>query len=202
MCKNLCLAAALSCAVFGASTARAQAVISIDPTSQSVIAGTDFTVDVNISNVSNLYGYQFDLTFNPNVLEAVSSSEGTFLAQGGSTFFIPGTNDNVGGTVSATADTLLTAVNGANGSGELVAFTFDALKAGTSSLNIVNETLLDSNLNVIIDSTTSGLATVTPAVAAAPEIDPTSAASGLILLLGGIAVICGRRANNGSGDLR
>lgn len=192
--RNLCLVAALSGAVFGASVAHAQAVISIDPTSQSVAAGTDFTVDVNISNVSDLYAYQFDLTFDPCVFQAVSSTEGAFLPQGGATFFIPGTNDNVGGTVSATAGTLLTAVNGVSGSGELVAFTFDALKAGTSSFSVANDTLLDSNLSMIAHTTTAGSATVTSGVVQAPEIDSTSTATALTLLFGGLAVLRGRRA--------
>jgi len=190
--------ATVSLIAFGAvgSLANAQAVLSVDPSGQSVTAGSDFTVDVDISNVTNLYGYQFDLTFNPSVLEAVSSSEGSFLSQGGATFFIPGTNDNVAGTVFATADTLLTAINGVSGSGQLVAFTFDALEAGTSSMSIVNETLLDSNLNVISDTATGGSVTVgsgsVPGATKAPEIDPASAATALVLLLAGVAVMRGR----------
>lgn len=97
--------------------ANVQAVLSVEPSSQSVASGSVFTVDVDISNVSNLYGYQFDLTFNPSVLASVSSSEGSFLATGGNaTFFIPGTDDNVVGNVFATADTILSAVPGASGS--------------------------------------------------------------------------------------
>jgi hypothetical protein len=172
------------------SMASAQAVLSVDPVSQTVAPGTDFTVDVNISNVSDLYGYQFDLTFNPNVIAAVSSSEGSFLATGGNTtFFIPGTNDNLDGTVSATADTILGPGPGVSGSGEIVAFTFDALKAGTSSLDIVNETLLDSNLNIISDSTVGASITVGPATSAAPEIDAGSTPSAVLMLLGGLAIL-------------
>jgi general secretion pathway protein D len=152
-------------------------------------------VDVDIANVTDLYAYQFDLTFNPSVLSAVSSSEGPFLATGGSTFFIQGTNDNVGGTVSATADSLLTAINGVNGSGELAVFTFDAIGAGTSAIGIQNETLVDSNLNVIADTTTGGSVTVRSGTTRAPEIDAASATSALTLLLGGLLVLRGRREN-------
>jgi hypothetical protein len=42
--------------------------------------------------------------------------------------------------------------------------------------------------------TTCGVASAAAVVASAPEIDPASAMSGLTLLLGGIAVIRGRRA--------
>jgi hypothetical protein len=182
---------------FAVSVADAQADISVDPTTQTTTTGTVVTVDVDVTNVSNLYGYQFDLTFNPSVLQAVSSTEGTFLPSGGSTFFIAGTNDNVGGTVAATADTLLTAINGVNGGGELAVFTFDAIGAGTSAIGIQNETLLDSNLNVISDITTGGTVTVNSGAVAAPEIDPASAFSGLTLLLATIVVIRGRPAQQG-----
>jgi hypothetical protein len=175
------------------SLASAQPVLSIDPSTQTTSTGSVVTVDVAISNVSDLYGYQFDLTFNPSVLQAVSSSEAPFLATGGSTFFVPGTNDNLGGTVFATANTLLTAVSGVNGSGELVVFTFDAIGTGTSTLAIQNETLLNSSINVISDLTKSGFVNVSPPTVAAPEIDPASTMAALTLLMGGLAVMRGRR---------
>jgi cohesin domain-containing protein len=187
------IAICIAALTLAGSLASAQAVISIDPTTQTTSTGNVVTVDVTISNVSDLYGYQFDLGFNPSVLQAVSSSEGPFLATGGSTFFIPGTNDNLGGTVFATADTLLTAISGLNGSGELAVFTFDAIGAGTSTFAIQNETLLNSSLNVIGDLTKTGFVTVSSPVVAAPEIDPASTVAALSLLLGGLAVLRGRR---------
>jgi hypothetical protein len=188
--KHLYIAAALSASGLCGSLAGAQtADLSIDPTTQTSSTGTVVTVDVDITNVSDLYGFQFDLTFNPNVLQAVSSTEGTFLSSGGATYFVPGTNDNVGGTVAATADTLLAAIPGVNGGGELAVFTFDAIGAGTSAIGIQNEILLDSNLNVIPDTTTGGAVTVTSGTATAPEIDPASALAALTLLLGSMAVL-------------
>jgi adhesin HecA-like repeat protein len=192
------LFAAFGVAALGgyAAMAVAQATLGIDPTAQIITAGSVVTVDVDIANVRNLYGYQFDLSFNPTVLEAVSSSEGSFLSSGGTTFFISGTNDNRGGTVAATADTLLTAVNGVSGSGELAVFTFDAIGKGISTVAIQNETLLDSNLHVIAGTATGGSITVTSGAAPAPEIDPASAISGLTLLLGGFSVWRGRLARS------
>lgn len=196
-----CLAAALSLAAFGLSASAANgqsATLSVDPTTQTTTSGSVVTVDVSISNVSDLYGYQFDLTFNPSVLRAVSSSEGSFLPSGGSTFFISGTNDNVGGTVSANADTLLTAINGVSGMGELAVFTFDAIGTGTSALGLRNETLLDSGLNVISDTITTGSVTVSSGTFAAPEIDPAIATSAFALLLGVLAVLRASRASAGA----
>jgi hypothetical protein len=194
MSKHLALVIFAAASNLAGSLVNAQAVISIDPTVQTTSTGSVVTVDVDISNVSDLYGYQFDLGFNPSVLQAVSSSEAPFLAGRGSTFFIAGTNDNLGGTVLATADTLLTATNGVNGSGELAVFAFDAVGAGTSTLSIQNETLLNSGLSVIGDLTKTGLVTVSSQTVAAPEIDAPSTIIAMTLLLGGLAVIRGRRS--------
>jgi adhesin HecA-like repeat protein len=189
---------ALSLSAFGLSVsiAHAQANLSIDPATLTVSSGATFNVDVNVSNVTDLYGYEFDVTFTPTVLSAVASSEGSFLTAGGSTFFIPGTIDNSGGTVAATADTLLTAISGVSGSGTLATLTFDAIGGGTSPLTIQNVQLLNSNLNSILYGTTGGSVTVTSGTTKAPEIDPASAMSGLALLLGALAVLRGRRLRN------
>ena len=87
--------------LFGVSQAFADTVDVVAPaTSPSV--GQTFDVDVNVTGASDLYAYQMDLTFDPTVLSALSVTEGPFLPGGGTTFFIPGTIDNVGGSVTAT----------------------------------------------------------------------------------------------------
>jgi hypothetical protein len=173
--------------------ANAQAVLSIEPLSQNVSVGSTFAVDINISNVNDLYGYQFDLSFNPKLISAVSSSEGSFLTTGGtSTFFIAGTNDNKNGTVSATADTFIGAVPGANGSGNLAVLTFDAIGAGISSLALSGVALIDSSFNSIGSQSTGAAVSVGSAIKA-PEIDPASAMGALTLLIGGLAILRGRR---------
>jgi hypothetical protein len=64
---RLLLAAAVLAASIGfVASANAQAVLSIDPTTQTTFTGTVITMDVDVANVTDLYGYQFDLTFNPN----------------------------------------------------------------------------------------------------------------------------------------
>jgi hypothetical protein len=172
------------------SMANGQAVLSIEPTSQTVSTGSVFNVDVNIANVSDLYGYQFDLNFNPSFASAVSSTEGSFLSKGGSTFFIPGINDNVHGVVSATADTLTSAVPGVSGSGTLAVFTFDAIKPGRSPISISGGTFLDSAFKAISTQSTGG--SITVGTIRAPEIEPASASAALMVLLGALAVWRGR----------
>ena len=88
--------------------------LSINPASSTVSAGNNVTLDVNISNITDLYAFQFDLSFDPGTVSAVSITEGSFLTGGGATFFLPGTIDNVGGTIASTADSLVGAIPGVN----------------------------------------------------------------------------------------
>jgi hypothetical protein len=150
----------------------------------TVSSGASLSVNVNISNVADLYDYQLDLTFNPNVVSAIGVTEGAFFQIGGSTFFIPGTIDNSAGSITFNADTLLSAISGVTGGGTLVVFDFTALSPGTSTFTIENEILQDSTAAVLSDATTSGSVTVQGSTAV-PE------PSGLLLLSGGALGLVG-----------
>jgi hypothetical protein len=168
--------------------ADATAIVSVDTGTPTVSVGTSMVVNVDITAVSDLYGFQFDLGFNPTVLSVGVSNEGTLLPGGGATFFVPGTNDNVGGSVTATADTLLTAISGVTGTGTLASFDFTAIGAGISALTLSNLFFLDSSLTPIVDYTTSGgLVTVNQATSI-----PEPSTLGL-LGLGLIGIVFSRR---------
>lgn len=141
------------------------ATIFISPATQNVLPGQTITVSVRVDAVTDLFAFGFDLGFNPSVLSATSITEGPFLATAGTTLFIPGSIDNASGTVSATGDTLLTAIQGASGSGVLAQVSFTVVGAGNSALNIFGATLLDSSLSGIPVTTQSGSVTA----AATPE---------------------------------
>jgi hypothetical protein len=157
--------------------------LSISPASPTVSAGSNVVLDVNIANVTDLFAFQFDLSFAPGTVSAASIVEGAFLAGGGTTAFIPGTIDNVGGSIAATADTLIGPGPGVNGGGILAILTLTGLTAGTSSIDFSNVFLLDSNLNSIDASTLSGSVTVTPRTVPTPE--PNS----LVLLIAGLGAV-------------
>jgi len=144
--------------------------------------GDTFDVDIDVSSISDLYAFQFDLAFNPSLVSAVSITEGVFLPGGGTTFFIPGTIDNVGGTFTANADSLIGAISGVTGSGILAQVEFTGIAPGTSGLSLQNITLLDSTLTDITASATvdKGSVTVNGASTATPE--PSAFA---LLLVGG-----------------
>ena len=148
--------------VFGAVHARADSVVSIQPSVSNPGVGETFDLLVDISSVSDLYAFQFDISFNPAILSGTSVTEGAFLPAGGATFFIPGSIDNIGGSISFTADILLTAVSGVSGSGTLADLQFQALTAGTSPVNLSNIILLDSNLSDIPFNTSNGSVSSVP----------------------------------------
>ena len=159
-------------------------ILSIAPSSSTVGAGSNVVLDVNIANVTDLFAFQFDLSFAPGTVSAASIVEGAFLAGGGTTAFIPGTIDNVGGTIAATAYTLIGPGPGVNGSGTLVVLTLTGLAPGTSSIDFSSVFLLDSNLTGINSSLQSGSVTVTSTAVPEPNT--------LVLLIAGMSFLASR----------
>ncbi len=157
------------CAVLWPRAGWAATTMSLSPATTQVTDGSTFSLDVDIAGVSDLYGFQFDVSFDPAVLAVNSVSEGAFLAGGGSTFFLPGTTDNVGGSVAAIANTLIGAPAGVNGAGTLVQIDFTAVGVGNSAVSLANLMLLDSTGTTIGAATSGGSVQVSAASAGAPE---------------------------------
>jgi len=53
--------------------------IYVDPSNQTVWLGDTVSVDISISDVNDLFGYEFVTTYNPSVLSLVSVTEGPFF---------------------------------------------------------------------------------------------------------------------------
>jgi adhesin HecA-like repeat protein len=160
------------------------ATLELVPSSTTATVGTMFTIDVNISDVADLYAYQFDVGFDPALLNASTVTGGPFLATGGTTLFLAGTVDNSAGTVSSTAESLISLVPGVSGDGTLAQITFLAMGPGLATLTPFGVTLLDSSLAGIAATTPS----VTISVVATPEVaSGTYAISGLLMLTSMIA---------------
>ena len=89
-------------------------------------AGDTFTLDIGARNVIDLADWQFDISFNPTVLEVLEVNEGDFMKQdGGSTYFQKGTIDNTAGKIEGLSSAILTDT-GVNGTGVLLSVTFKA----------------------------------------------------------------------------
>jgi general secretion pathway protein D len=170
------------------------ATVSVQPSSNAVGQGQTLDVSVDISGVSDLYAFQFDLGYDPTILSAISVSEGSLLPAGGSTVFIPGSIDNGAGTVTATADTLIGPIPGVSGDGVLANIEFQAIALGTSALSLSNITLLDSTLSQIPFSSVDG--SVSVLTTAVPE--PSFISTLLIGLLVGSGLSLGQSRFNGT----
>jgi general secretion pathway protein D len=171
-------------AVFSFSHALA-GTISVQPASLPVVGATTISLDITIAGAADLFGFQFDIGFDPSVLSASSVTEGPFLGTGGATFFIPGFVDNLAGTVSFTADTLLTALSGVNGSGVLASLHFNSIGNGTSAITLFNVTALDSSLSGVVETIQNGSVNVSGVSAGTPE------PGGFLLVGAGLVVLCG-----------
>ena len=145
MLKKLTCAAAL---VLGSVlAAQAGPVLRLIPALSNVTVGNVFTLDIEISGVTGLFGWEMDLDFSPlGLVSASPATEGSFL--GGGTTFGGGTVDNSAGTIT-TMFNALSGIAGADGSGILASISFSALNAGTAAFSLSSVQLLDSNLDPI-----------------------------------------------------
>jgi Cohesin domain len=151
------------------ATASAAVMLSISPPASFVSVGDVFSLDVNISGVTDLYALEFDVIFNPAILSAVSVTEGSFLAMGGPTFFVPGGINNGSGQITDVGNLLL-GLNGVSGAGSLVSITFSAIAPGNGSIELQSITLLDKDFASIgIDQVIHGAVTITPDNTTIPE---------------------------------
>ena len=141
--------------------------------------GQTFTAGVSITGVTDLYAFQFNLSFSPQIVAATSVTEGAFLPSGGATFFAPGAINNTAGTITLTADSLLASISGVSGTGTLASIVFHGVGQGVSPIAISNVQLLDSTLSPIAFATADG---------ASPSITPEPR-SLLLALCGSIAML-------------
>lgn len=117
----------------------------------SVMPGSSFAMQVSAFDVTDLYAFQFDVTFDPALFTASGVTEGAFLASGGTTFFDGGMIDSTTGVISFVFNTLIGPISGVSGSGVLASIDFDAADAIFSSgaFQLTNVMALDSSFNLI-----------------------------------------------------
>ncbi len=129
-------------------------VISVQPGPLGV--NQTFTVSIAASGINDLYAFQFDISFSPQVIAATAITEGAFLPTGGPTVFVPGAIDNAAGTISFIADSLLGSVPGVSGTGILANVIFHGVDQGISPIDLANVQFLDSTLSPIVVATVPG----------------------------------------------
>ena len=102
------------------------------------LSGDSFTLNLNANNITDLAGWQTDISFDPNVLEAVEVTEGNFLkSEGTDTFFQGGRIDNAVGKITGLSSARV-AEDGVSGTGTLLSITFMARAGGETQLTLEN----------------------------------------------------------------
>ncbi len=97
-----------------------------------------FTLDISAENVFDMAGWQFDIAFDPTILDAINVSEGDFLkTDGGTTFFQAGSIDNVAGKITGLSAARLSA-QGVTGTGSVLQVKFKTKSAGETDLVLQN----------------------------------------------------------------
>ena len=96
-----------------------------------------FTLDISAETVFDMAGWQFDIAFDPAILEAISVSEGNFLKTGGTTFFQGGSIDNATGKITDLSAARLS-TQGVSGTGTLLQVRFKAKSDGETKLALQN----------------------------------------------------------------
>ena len=144
----------------------------ISPASTAIDIGTTTTVEVQVQNVTGLYGVDIRLSFDPAKLEVVDANPGVagvqiepgpFLDvnQG---FVAQNSADNAAGRINY-AMTLLNPASPVDGSGTLMRITFRAKAEGESVISFLSALLSDRPGMQIPATTVPGTITVNPAVA-------------------------------------
>jgi PKD repeat protein len=140
------------------------AEIYVEPLPTQYQVGDIITLNIVISNVSDLWGWQAGMTFNPSVLQCISApnpsnvapnvtspttafTEGDFLKRGGTTTFIP--NSVTNGTIAVCGCSLLNSpsnpVTPQSGTGILATVTFKVIGVGNLDIHLTNVLLIEPN---------------------------------------------------------
>ena len=187
---RLAAAAALALSAWSAPVLAAGAQVTLVATPNPATQGSTVDVDVLISQVTDLYAYQFSISFNPTLLQVSGLAMGSFLSVGGATFSNTGTIDNTAGTVTFVYNSLVGALPGVSGSGTLLTLHLNAIGTGTSALGFVPDDTLfvDSNITPI------GLTTVDSSLQVAAAVPEPESYLMLAVGLAGLALWRRRQA--------
>lgn len=118
-------------------TQAAGTTVQFVPQTSTVDAGTTFTINLTITDVTDLAVWEFRIFFLNTILNCTSAAKGPFLEKDGSSQFFTFTTYNTYNTTHGcvlSGASLLGAVPGVNGSGLLARITFKAVGGGDTQL--------------------------------------------------------------------
>ncbi len=175
--------------IFNPLISHALPILGVTPDSKTVTLGDSFTLDITITDVTDLASFVFDVKFDSAILSVSSVTRGDFFPSGGSTFN-PGSFAS--GEVSLISGDLLGFGPGVNGTGVLASIAFDSLVVGTSSIVLESAALEGSGFPVssipfdLRHGFVEVLASSGPSPSPAPVPEPASVVllgSGLLALI-------------------
>jgi len=122
---------------FNIQSAKAEPVtiLSVYPPLSTALVGENFTINVTITDVVNLYGWQVNITFNPNILSVESAVEGPFLKQVNHTVYLKIIDNNAGYVLASSSFMPPYPPEGANGTGVLASVTFQVKAVGKTTIH-------------------------------------------------------------------
>jgi hypothetical protein len=157
----------LFCASGSIQVSADTAVVSFSPQSNRVWgADATFTVDIVVSDVANLYGWQFTLYYDSSLLNGTAITEGSFLKGVGNTYFVSSLNDDYDAThgIMTAACSLLGNVPGTAGSGTLATIAFTSKAFGNCLLTFSKTKLGDPHSLDIAHDVLSGAVEILPPI--------------------------------------
>jgi len=135
--------------------------VTVSPSTQTVNVGSTFTVEVFVSPGTEIAGAQFDLSFDPSILEVINVGEGDlFSGAGVGTYFqvMRGIN-NQSGKIDDVVSVILGAA-GVTSPGTMAVITFRAKSPGTSTLTLSDVMVGDRSGDPVEISLSDGSVTV------------------------------------------
>jgi hypothetical protein len=126
----------------------------VEPQAVQGTTGQNFTINITISHVSRLYGWEVKIGWNASVLDLVDVIEGSFLKNAGPTFLTHVTN--VASGYSLIDCTLKGAVAGVDGQGVLVRAQFHVKIGGACDLSLYDTKLIGYDEQPISHETNGG----------------------------------------------
>ncbi len=158
------------------------ATVSLSPANGSVDLGHTIKVSIRLDNVSDLYGAEVHLTFDPTLLEVVDTDDqaagvqiaaGTFLA---ADFVAQNAADNTAGKIDF-AISQMPPHDPVTGSGTLAEITFQGKGVGTSDIAFTAVLLSDQDGNSLGAGSQDGTLSVNSTATETPATTPTATPS-------------------------
>ena len=152
------------------------AMISVNPSTIKAEVNQTFMINITISNVIDLYGWELKLGWNSTLLEAINVTEGTFLKSDKATLFVSKVNNTLGYMLLACS--LIGDVPGVSGNGTLATVKFYVETWGESILSLYDTKLVNSLEQPITHATTDGTVKIIKVPIASFTCSPSPATVG------------------------